>query len=131
MSLDEFAHHGKNALYNSDVFLVLGRRFLKPSSQSRRTIQKRFYHRWNCIYHSPYFLLYHILWITGINYTTIFSFSFSAKSIQSLASLGGILFLASDAIIGFEKFLGLRSKLARGLVWWLYPIGQIILISMV
>ena len=70
------------------------------------------------------------LWITGINYITIFSYSYSAMSIQSLAALGGIMFLASDVIIGMEKFLGLRSPIARELVWWLYPLGQILLITM-
>lgn len=70
------------------------------------------------------------LWITGINYITIFSYSYSIKSIQSLAALGGIMFLASDVIIGMEKFLGLKSPIARELVWWLYPLGQILLITM-
>ena len=70
------------------------------------------------------------LWLTGINYITIFSYAYSSKSIESLAALGGLLFLASDVIIGFEKFSGLKSSLARELVWWLYPIGQIILIAM-
>ncbi len=70
------------------------------------------------------------LWITGINYITIFSYSFSAKSIESLAMLGGILFLASDVIIGLEKLNNLKSKLARELVWWLYPIGQMLIIIM-
>ncbi len=71
------------------------------------------------------------LWLTGINYSTVFAYAFSVKSIKSLCMLGGLMFLASDVIIGCEKFLGLRSKLARELVWWLYPIGQILLIIMV
>ena len=54
----------------------------------------------------------------------------SAKSAESLAALGGLLFLASDVIIGFEKFFKLKSPLARELVWWLYPLGQILLITM-
>lgn len=70
------------------------------------------------------------LWITGINYITIFSYSYSVKSVESFAALGGLLFLSSDVIIGLEKFSGLKSSLARELVWWLYPIGQIILIAM-
>ena len=69
------------------------------------------------------------LWLTGINYTTIFSYAYSARSIESIAMLGGALFLASDLIIGLEKFFGLKSRLARELVWWLYPIGQIIIIA--
>ena len=70
------------------------------------------------------------LWITGINYITIFSYSYSVKGIQSIAAFGGLMFLASDIIIGMEKFFGLKSKTARELVWWLYPIGQLILITM-
>ena len=70
------------------------------------------------------------LWITGLNYMTIFSYSYSARPIGYLAALGGILFLASDVIIGMEKFFKLRSKAAREAVWWLYPVGQILLIIM-
>ncbi|MBR6034013.1 MAG: hypothetical protein IKP28_04690 [Clostridia bacterium] len=69
------------------------------------------------------------LWLTGVNYTTIFSYAYSVKSIESLVALGGLMFLASDVIIGLEKFSGLKSGLARELVWWLYPIGQIIIIA--
>ena len=68
------------------------------------------------------------LWLTSISYFMIFSYSASVKSIESLAVVGGLMFLASDVIIGCEKFLGLRSKLARELVWWLYPIGQTLII---
>ena len=70
------------------------------------------------------------LWITGINYITIFSYAHSVKSVESLAALGGLMFLVSDVIIGFEKFFNLRSPIARELVWWLYPLGQILLITM-
>ncbi len=73
-------------------------------------------------------LLY--LWITGINYITIFSYSYSVKSFESFAAFGGLMFLVSDIIIGLENFSGLKSKLARELVWWLYPLGQILLIAM-
>jgi uncharacterized membrane protein YhhN len=73
-------------------------------------------------------LLY--LWLTGINYVTIFSYSYSVKGIESIAAVGGLMFLASDVIIGMEKFLKLKSKVARELVWYLYPIGQLILITM-
>ena len=75
-----------------------------------------------------YGLIY--LLLTGINYEVVFTYSVSVKSIESLAMMGGILFLGSDIIIGFERFLGLKSKLCRELVWWFYPIGQILLICM-
>ena len=70
------------------------------------------------------------LWLTGINYITIFSYAFSSMSIQSVVAVGGLMILLSDIIIEFEKICGLRSETARELVWWFYPIGQIILIAM-
>ena len=76
-----------------------------------------------------HFGMFYLL-LTTINYCTVFSYGFSAKSIESICIFGGLSFLASDVIIGCEKFLGLKSRVARELVWWLYPIGQILLISM-
>ncbi len=70
------------------------------------------------------------LWITGLNYMTIVSYAYSARSTESFVLLGCMMFFASDLIIGLEKFFGLKSRLARELVWWLYPIGQIIIIAM-
>ena len=70
------------------------------------------------------------LWITASNYITISSYSYSIRNIESVAIIGGLMFFISDLIIGLEKFFGLKSKLARELVWWLYPIGQIIIIAM-
>ncbi len=70
------------------------------------------------------------VWITGINYTTITSYAISTKSMESIVLFGGIMFFLSDLIIGLEKFYGLKSKVARELVWWLYPVGQIIIIAM-
>ena len=71
------------------------------------------------------------LWFTGIDYITIFSYAYSVRySISIIVFWGGMMFLASDLIIGMEKFWGVKSKLLRELVWWLYPIGQIILIAM-
>lgn len=66
----------------------------------------------------------------GLNCAMIFSFSYSIGNIKSLAALGAILFLVSDLFIGIETFTGLKSKVIRELVWWFYPIGQIIIITM-
>ncbi len=68
------------------------------------------------------------MWLTGIDYIVVFSYAYSINSIESIAFLGGLLFLASDFIIGCEKFLRMKSKIARELVWWFYPLGQVILI---
>jgi uncharacterized membrane protein YhhN len=70
------------------------------------------------------------LWLTSVNYMVVISYAVSIKSIESIVALGGLSFLASDVIIGLEQLTGLKSKTARELVWWLYPIGQIILIIM-
>ena len=70
------------------------------------------------------------LWLTGINYMAVFSYAVSINNLECLAMLGGLSFLASDVIIGCERLLGVRSKFAREMVWWLYPIGQILLIAM-
>ena len=68
------------------------------------------------------------LWLTGIDYTIICSYAYSSNSVASLSAAGAIMFLASDVIIGLERFTGLKSKTARELVWWLYPIGQTLII---
>jgi uncharacterized membrane protein YhhN len=70
------------------------------------------------------------LWLTGVDFWVIFSYAYSARPIGYFAMLGGLLFLASDVIIEYEKVCGLKSKHARELVWWFYPIGQFLLIIM-
>ena len=63
-----------------------------------------------------------------VNCASVFSYAFSASFADSavLAACGVLSFLLSDFIIG----LGLTGKLHRFdfLIWWLYPIGQILLI---
>ncbi len=103
--------------YTAIVILVLVSAYLIVKSKKRRD-------------HDIFVFGLLYLWMTGINYAIIFSYAFSVKSIESLAMLGGLSFLASDVIIGCERILDYHSKLARELVWWLYPIGQIIMILM-
>ena len=59
--------------------------------------------------------------------TMIFAFSFSAKGIAFLALVGSLSFLLSDYIIGVGKFANIKKF--DSLVWWLYPIGQILIIT--
>ncbi len=66
--------------------------------------------------------------IFGLEFLTIASYAYSAKSIASLSVVGAMMLLASNVMFELELFSGLESKTARELVWWLYPIGQIIII---
>lgn len=68
--------------------------------------------------------------IIGLNCSVIFSFSYSAQNIKSIAAVGALLFFASDLFIGIETFFDVKSKIIRELVWWFYPIGQFIIITM-
>ena len=78
-----------------------------------------------------FFLGIAYLWITGLDYMIISSYGWAAQNISGvIAILGGLSFFSSDLIIGAESFFGLRSKTARELVWWLYPLGQIMIIAM-
>ena len=75
----------------------------------------------------PLVLIY--LCVILLNCAAVFSYAFSAaaRSVFAVfAAIGVFSFLLSDFIIG----LNLTGKLHRfdALVWWLYPIGQILLI---
>ena len=64
--------------------------------------------------------------IIGINFITICSYSWSAKS---LSFVGALSFLISDAIIGIETVFKIKSSILRKLVWIFYPIGQFLIIT--
>lgn len=72
--------------------------------------------------------LVYILFI-GMNFTTILSFAFSIRSIKSLVALGAISFFISDMFIGIENLLKVNNKTLRKLVWWFYPLGQILILT--
>lgn len=63
--------------------------------------------------------------VIGINFVTICSYSYSAKS---LAWIGALSFLASDFIIGIETVFKLKKDYLRKWVWVLYPIGQFLIL---
>lgn len=68
--------------------------------------------------------------IIGLNCSVIFSFSHSIGNIRGLAALGALCFFVSDILIGTETFLGVKSKIVRKFVWFFYPIGQFLIITM-
>ncbi len=74
----------------------------------------------------PLVLVY--LFVILINCASVFSYAWSCKPNPAsvICSAGIFSFLLSDLIIG----LNLTAKLHRydALTWWLYPIGQILLI---
>ena len=67
--------------------------------------------------------------IITLNCMTVFSYAWSSgmgRPLGLIAAVGALSFLASDLIIGF----GLLASIHRydWLIWWLYPIGQALLI---
>lgn len=66
--------------------------------------------------------------IIGFNCATIFSYAWSVKSIRSIAALGALSFFLSDLIIGVEALTGFTTDFLWGMIWWLYPIGQFLII---
>lgn len=68
--------------------------------------------------------------IITLNCMTVFSYAWSrgmGDLLAILAAAGAASFLASDLVIGF----GLLANIHRydDLIWWLYPIGQMMLIA--
>lgn len=82
-----------------------------------------------CKNKSQYSLAVAYLVIITLNCMTVFSYAWSgwrSNPTTLLAAVGAVSFLLSDLIIG----LGMLAGITRydGLIWWLYPIGQILLI---
>lgn len=53
----------------------------------------------------------------------------AARPIGICSALGALLFFASDVIIGFGQVGGIRPAHADDWIWWLYPLGQMLLIG--
>lgn len=64
----------------------------------------------------------------GANCCIIFSLAYSAKGIAFLTAVGALSFFISDLIIGFDRLAGISSPLFDELVWWFYPVGQVLLL---
>lgn len=75
-----------------------------------------------------YILSVAYLIIIGANCCAIFSYAYSAKGPALLAAAGALSFFISDAIIGLDKLAGITSPLLDELIWWFYPIGQILIL---
>ena len=69
------------------------------------------------------------LFVISLNCVTIFSCAWSGAALRPLtvlSAVGAVSFMASDALIG----LGMMTGITRydPLIWWLYPIGQILIL---
>lgn len=76
----------------------------------------------------PLILVYLI--IISINCMSIFSYAYSSAGrhpMAILAAVGAVSFLLSDLIIGLGMAAGINQY--DHLIWWLYPIGQILIIA--
>lgn len=59
----------------------------------------------------------------------VYSYAFSTGGRSILSAVGIFLFLLSDCFIIANRILAKKSKLLSRLVWWVYPAGQILLLS--
>ena len=77
---------------------------------------------------SMYFLCLLYLIVITVNCATVFSYAWSAaktKPYLVLCAVGALSFYISDMFIGLEALAGIYDF--SFLVWWFYPIGQILL----
>ena len=77
---------------------------------------------------SMYFLCMLYLAVITVNCSTIFSYAWSsAKSrpVLVMCAVGALSFFLSDLIIGLDTLAGISDF--GHLIWWLYPIGQILI----
>lgn len=64
--------------------------------------------------------------IIGANLSVIWSYAYTRRGIHMLAALGVLIFFVSDLIIGAGRLCGIEQF--DFLIWWLYPIGQFLMI---
>lgn len=64
--------------------------------------------------------------IIGADLAVIWSYAYSRRSLRSIVALGVLAFFISDLIIGIGKLCAVTQF--DGLIWWLYPLGQLLII---
>ena len=77
---------------------------------------------------SMYFLCLLYLIVITVNCATVFSYAWSAvkkKPYLIFCAVGALSFFISDLLLGLEVLAGIYDY--SFLVWWFYPIGQILL----
>lgn len=72
--------------------------------------------------------LCYLLLIAG-NCAVIFSCSVSRGAFGFIAAAGAVSFFISDMFIALNVVGGLKIKHSDDIIWWFYPIGQILLLA--
>lgn len=67
--------------------------------------------------------------IIGGNITAVFTAAAAAGGAVRLSAAGAVLFFLSDTLIGADRLAGQRPRHMDGIIWTLYPAGQIFLIA--
>jgi uncharacterized membrane protein YhhN len=65
----------------------------------------------------------------GANLATICAYGFGRGGWALPAALGAVSFFCSDLLIGLDKLLDFRLPHHVEVIWWLYPIGQILILT--
>lgn len=64
--------------------------------------------------------------VIGASLSLIWSYAYSERTVRSVAAAGALVFFLSDLIIGMGALCQVNQF--DSLIWWLYPIGQLLLI---
>ena len=66
--------------------------------------------------------------VIGAVLTLVGSYAVSHGGFGWVLALGSVSFIISDYFIGLDVFCGVHSNTLQGLIWWFYPIGQLMLL---
>lgn len=69
------------------------------------------------------------LLLISFNLTVIFSCSVSRGAYGLISGIGALSFYVSDLILSVRLVSSIKIKHNEALVWWFYPIGQILLLT--
>ncbi len=64
--------------------------------------------------------------VIGAACATVWSYAWSAGGWRVLGAVGSLSFVVSDYFIGMSRLTGYRG--CDDLIWWFYPVGQILLL---
>lgn len=76
---------------------------------------------------ATYIIAFIYVIVIALASTAIFSLSFSMGKLYLIAALGSLSFIVSDYFIGLNALGGISRY--EHLIWWFYPIGQILIIT--
>lgn len=68
------------------------------------------------------------LFVITASCATVFSYAYADGGMAIVSAVGILSFLVSDYFIVLERACNVRSRVLHKLIWWFYPIGQILLL---